>query len=78
LAKIYIFSSHKSLTRANLKRRKLLFKAKTQLATSNSEQGGNERYNTVVDGQMHNGDAKIADLVKKTLTNKRKNQNGRE
>jgi hypothetical protein len=50
--------------RADLKRRKLLFKIKTQPTNSGSGQGGDERHNTKVDGRMHSGDAKIADLVK--------------
>jgi hypothetical protein len=49
--------------RANLKKKKLLFKAKTQLANSSSSQGGDEQHNKEVNGRMHSGEAEIADLV---------------
>jgi hypothetical protein len=51
--------------RANLKRKKkLLFKAKTQPTNSSSSQGGDERHNTDINGWIHNGDAKITDLIR--------------
>jgi hypothetical protein len=49
--------------RADIKRIKLLFKAKIQPAKSSSSQGGDERHNTVVYGCMHSGEAKITDLI---------------
>jgi len=49
--------------RANLKRIKLLFKIKTQLASSSNSQVRDERHNMEVGGQMHSGEAKIDDLV---------------
>jgi hypothetical protein len=56
---------------ADLKRIKLLFKAKTQSANSSSGQGKDERHNIEVDGRMHNGKAKIAeDLVGEHLQTK--------
>jgi len=55
---------------ADLKRRKLLFKVKTQLTNSSSGQRGDERYNTEIDGWMHSGDAEIVDLVGKYLQTK--------
>jgi hypothetical protein len=64
--------------KANLKRRKLLFKAKTQLVNSCSGQVGDERHSTKVDGLMHSEDAKNADLGGEHLQRKEKNQNGRE
>jgi hypothetical protein len=65
--------------RADLKRIKLLFKAKIQAAITSNGQGGDERHSIEVDRRMHSGEAKIADLVgeKRTPTNKIKNQNGR-
>jgi hypothetical protein len=56
--------------RADLKRRKLLFKAKTQPSNISSGHGGDERHNIEVDEQMHGGDAKIADLVREQLQTK--------
>jgi len=55
--------------RVDLWRRKLLFKTKTktQLANSNSGYGRDERHNMEVDGRMHNGDAKIVNLVEEHL-----------
>jgi hypothetical protein len=61
----------------DLKRRKLLFKAKTQPTNNNSGHRGDEWHNTDVDGRMHSGDAKIADFIGKHLQTKEKNQNGR-
>jgi hypothetical protein len=58
--------------RANLKRIKLLFKAKTQLTNSSNGQGGDEQHNTEVDKQMHSGEAKFADLVGEHLQTKEK------
>jgi hypothetical protein len=60
--------------RADLKRIKLLFKIKIQPANSSSGQGW---HNTDVDGQMHNGDIKIVELVEKHIQTKEKNQNER-
>jgi hypothetical protein len=48
--------------RTNLKRKKLLFKAKTQLTNSCSGHGRDERHSTKVDGLMHSREAKIADM----------------
>jgi hypothetical protein len=56
----------------NLKRIKLLFKAKTQPANNNSDQGRDVRHNTKVDRQMHSGYTKITNLVKEYLKKKRK------
>jgi hypothetical protein len=58
--------------KANLWRRKFLFKAKTQPANSSSGHEGYERNNTKVDGRMYSEDAKIADLVGKHLQIKEK------
>jgi hypothetical protein len=58
--------------RADIKRIKLLFKVKTQLANNSSCQERDERHNTEVDKQMHIGDAKIVDLVKKHQKKKKK------
>jgi hypothetical protein len=69
--------------RADLWRRKLLFKTKTktktktQPANSSSGHRGYEWHNTEVDGQMHSRDAKIVDLVGEYLQTKEKNHNGR-
>jgi hypothetical protein len=63
--------------RANLKRRKLLFKVKTQPTNNSSAQRGDERHNTEVDGWMHNREIKVADLIEEYLQIKEKNQNGR-
>jgi hypothetical protein len=49
-----------------------LFKAKTQLANNSSYRGGDERYKTKVDGQMHSGEAKIVNLVKEYLQTEEK------
>jgi hypothetical protein len=46
---------------AELKKIKLLFKAKN--TTSSSGYRGNKRHITDVDGQMHSGYAKIVDLI---------------
>jgi hypothetical protein len=59
--------------RAYLKRRKLLFKIKTQPANNSSGQEGDDQHSTKVDGRMHNGEAKIADLVGEHLQIKEKN-----
>jgi hypothetical protein len=62
---------------ANLKKIKLLFKAKTQQVNSNSGQGGDDqRHNTEVDKRIHSGDAKIADLVREYLQTKEKTRMG--
>lgn len=58
--------------RIDPKRRKLLFKAKTQSANNRSGQRGDERHSTEVDRWMHNGEAKIANLVRKHLQTKKK------
>jgi hypothetical protein len=63
--------------RANLKRKKLLFKVKTQPTNSSSSQGEDERHNTNVNGWIHNGEAKITDLIREHLQTKKKNQNER-
>jgi len=52
---------------ADIKRIKLLFKAKTQPINSSSDQERDERHNAEVDGRVHSGVAKIADLVEKYL-----------
>jgi hypothetical protein len=39
--------------KADLKRIKLLFKAKTQPTNNSTGQGGDERHNIEVDGWMH-------------------------
>jgi hypothetical protein len=57
---------------ADLKRRKLLFKAKTQSTNNSSGQKGDKRHNTEVDGQMHSEVGKIVDLVGKHLRTKKK------
>jgi hypothetical protein len=48
---------------AELKKIKLLFKAKTQPAAVVNGYRGNKRHITDVDGQMHSGYAKIVDLI---------------
>jgi hypothetical protein len=58
--------------RANLWRKNLLFKAKSQLANSRSGYEGYERHNIEVGGQMHSGETKIADLVGEHLKKKKK------
>jgi hypothetical protein len=63
--------------RANLKRIKLLFKAKTQPANNSSAQRGDERHNTEVDGRMYSREIKVADLIEEYLQTKEKNQNER-
>jgi len=62
--------------RANLWKRKLLFKGKTQPANSSSDHGGDERHNTEVNGRMHSEDAKIADMVGVHLQTKEKTRMG--
>jgi hypothetical protein len=62
--------------RTNLKRIKLLFKAKTQPANYNSGQGGDQWHDTEIDGQMYSGDTKIADLVGEHLQTKDKTRMG--
>jgi hypothetical protein len=64
----------------DLKRRKLLFKAKTQPANSSNGQRGDERHNKEVDGWMHSRYYKIVDLVEEYLRTKEKKEkklNGR-
>jgi hypothetical protein len=56
----------------DLKRIKLLFKAKTQPANNINGQRGDERHNTKVDGQMHSINTKITDLVGEHLQTKEK------
>jgi hypothetical protein len=56
--------------RADLWRRKLLFKAKIQPANSNSSHGGDKRHNTEEDGRMHCEDVKIDDLIGEHLQTK--------
>jgi hypothetical protein len=58
--------------RANLWRRKLLFKAKTQPANNSSGHERYERHNTQVNGRMYNGEAKITNLIEKHLQTKEK------
>jgi len=59
--------------RANLWRRKLLFKVKIQLANNSSGHGRYERHNTEVGGWMRNGETKIPNIVREHLqTNKKK------
>jgi hypothetical protein len=60
----------------DLKRRKLLFEAKTQPTNNSSCQGGDERHIMKVDGRMHSRDAKIADLVGEHLQTKEKTKMG--
>jgi hypothetical protein len=62
--------------KADLKRRKLLFKTKTQLTNSSSGQRGDEQNNIEIDGRMHNGDAEIIDLVGEYLQTKEKTRIG--
>jgi hypothetical protein len=57
--------------RADIKRRKLLFKLKTQPANSNNGQKRNE-HSTEVDGCMHSREAEIANLVGEHLQKKKK------
>jgi hypothetical protein len=64
--------------RASLKKRKLIFKEKTQPANNSSDQGRDERHSTDVNERMHRGDAKIADLVGKHLQTREKTKMGRE
>jgi hypothetical protein len=63
---------------ADLKRRTLLFKIKIQSANSSSGKGGDKRHNTKVDGRMHSGEAKIANLVEEYLQTKEKTRMGGE
>jgi len=58
--------------KAYLKRRKLLIKVKTQSANNSSGQEGDDRHTTEVDGRMHSGEAKIADLIREHLQIKEK------
>jgi hypothetical protein len=58
--------------RADLWRRKLSFKAKTQPGKSINNHREDERHNTEVNGRMHSGEAKIADLVREHLQIKKK------
>jgi hypothetical protein len=62
--------------RTDLKRIKLLFKTKTktktQPANNSNGQGGDEWYSTEVNWWMHNGDAKIVDLIEEHLQTKEK------
>jgi hypothetical protein len=62
--------------RTDLKRRKLLFKAKMQLVNNSIIQRGVERHNTNIDERKHSGDAKIADLVREHLQTKEKTRMG--
>jgi hypothetical protein len=57
---------------ADLKRRKLLFKAKTQSTNSSSGYGGDERHSTEGDGRMHSKKAKITNLFRQHLQKKKK------
>jgi hypothetical protein len=57
---------------ADIKRRKILFKAKTQPTNSSNGQGGDEGHIMEVDGRMHSGDVKIAYLVGEHLQTKEK------
>jgi len=52
----------------NLKKKK---KKKKQPANSNSDHEGYERHNTEVDGRMHSGESKIADLIGEHLQTKK-------
>jgi hypothetical protein len=45
------------------KKRKLIFKVKTQATNSISGQGGYERHNTEVDERMHSEETKITYLI---------------
>jgi hypothetical protein len=56
----------------DLKRRKFLFKVKTQPVNSSSGLGEDEQHNTEVDRRMHSRKAKIAYLVGKLLQIKEK------
>lgn len=47
----------------DLKIRKFLFKAKTQLTNSSSGQRENEQHITEIDGRMHSENVKIVDLI---------------
>jgi hypothetical protein len=62
--------------RADLSRRKLLFKAKSQPANSSICYGGDAQYNTEVDERMHREDVKITDLVGEHLQTKEKTRMG--
>jgi hypothetical protein len=57
--------------RADLKRIKLLFKA-----NNSSGQEGDERHSTEVNGRMHSGEAKNANLVGKHIQTKDKTRMG--
>jgi hypothetical protein len=60
----------------DLKRRKLLFKAKTQPANSSNGHEVDERHNIEVDGQMLSGEAQLLIWSENTYKQK-KNQNRR-
>jgi hypothetical protein len=60
----------------DLKRRKLLFEAKTQPTNNSRCQGGDERHIMEVDGRMHSRNVKIANLVGKHLQAKEKTKMG--
>jgi hypothetical protein len=57
---------------ADLKKMKLLFKAKIQPANSSSGQRKGKRHSTKVDGQMYSKYVKITDLVEEYLQTKEK------
>jgi hypothetical protein len=57
---------------ADLKKRKLLFKAKIQPANSSGGQRGDERHSTNVNGQMHSKEANIIHLIGEHLQTKEK------
>jgi hypothetical protein len=54
----------------NLKKRKHLFKTKTQPANNSSGHGEDEPYSTDVDEHMHSEDAKITVLIRAHLQTK--------
>jgi hypothetical protein len=62
----------------DMKRIKLLFKIKTQQANSSSSQGGDERHNKWVDGQMHSEEAKLLIWSENTYKQKKKSEWERE
>jgi len=62
--------------RADLKRKKFLFKTKVYPANNSSGHEGDERHNTEVDRWKHSGVAKIADLVGEHLQIKEKTSMG--
>jgi hypothetical protein len=59
---------------ADLKKRKLLFKVKKQLANNNSSKGGDEWCSTEINGRMRSGKAKIVCLVEEHLQTKKKSE----